>query len=114
MSSVVERPSVLAATTVSVCAPGVVVSSLPPDRIVLPRSSPAEQSARAAGAPGWVHEYFGLTTCPKVYVALFLMPLTATVGAARTVSVCVAPTALVPAEELTAPGLFDSVPGVAV
>src|ERR1700677_2946692 len=41
------------------------------------------------------------------------MPVAVTVGGGNTVSVSTAPGALGPADELTAPGLFDSVPGSA-
>jgi hypothetical protein len=41
------------------------------------------------------------------------MPVTVTVGAARTVSVCAAASALFPADELTTPGVLRNVPGVA-
>jgi hypothetical protein len=42
------------------------VFSLPPETIVSPISSPAEQLESAVGSTACAHVYFGLTTCPKL------------------------------------------------
>ena len=76
----------------------------------MPRSSAAEQSLSADGSTGWEHEYVGLTTAPNASLALLRRFLTLTVGGGSTVREAGAGAALLPAEELTAPGASAKLP----